>query len=253
MGPVILHGGGVIALEEIVQHVPLHAQGVEGRDPLLREVSVPDSVAAVHAHVRDPVGKLDPVFGHIAPGHPQVPVFVMVPLRRGVITFPAQIRGAFPAHAEGIQLPDLIRGQGSLDGPLPDLALGVDPLADGIALPGHKADRDLEIAEFIAIGLRHVIHDVPGCRERVVQAVKELETVVNFIDHFEAVRDDLIREAERTVVGNGCFDLFLNGRNRIEILDVQNNIENHRHGHRGTVLCVFAWNTENRPLCLLFN
>jgi len=213
MGPVILHGGGIVALEEVVQHFPAHAEIIEGLDPLIRQIGIPDAVAAVHTHVGNPVGKLDPVLGHIAPGHPQVPMFIMVLFRRGIIALPAQIRGALPAHAESIQLFDLIRGQGSLDGPLPDLALGVDPLAEGIALRGHIADRDFEIAEFGLISLCHLEHDVPGGGESVVQTVEELQAVVDLIDNGEAFGFNLLPQAEGTVVGNGCFDLFLNGRN----------------------------------------
>ena len=231
---MVLGGRGIIALEKIVRHIPAHTDAVQGTDAIIGEVGGLDAAFAVKTQVGQPTAQFQTIGGDIAGGNVKIPILAIIGLGRLEEAVKAPVAGALPTHAEGIQKPDLVIGQGSAGLAGADLALGIQPAAEGIAVRGDIALRHIQIAVFAAVLLRLAVHEVPGGGEGIVEAVEELETVAHLVIYAEVFVDDLVLEVERTIPGGSKTHLVLNGVDAGEVFDVEDDVENNRRGRRSS-------------------
>ena len=126
---IILGGGGIVLLPQIVGGAPHHADGFQPLDAILGQVAAQIALAVVD----DPLAQCKIIFIAVAHRHQQVAVLGAVFLRGGKAFFPGGLQPVVPADAQFFQLCGLLSCQAARALPGLYLPLELEPLAHGHA------------------------------------------------------------------------------------------------------------------------
>ena len=141
---IILGGGGIVLLPQIVGGAPHHADGFQPLDAVLGQVAAQIALAVID----DPFAQCKIIFIAVAHRHQQVTVLGAVFLRGGKAFFPGGLQPVVPADAQFFQLGGLFSCQAARALPGLYLPLELEPLAHGHAAVDGIAPGQLQGALF---------------------------------------------------------------------------------------------------------
>ena len=225
---VILGASCVVSLPKIVQLVPDHPQAFQGGLPLRGQI-IPPLPAGLHLpQVADPPAQKQSLRRNVVRRNVQAALFVPVSAQGFIVPLPGIVVAVFPPHPYAVQLGDPLLGENSGSLSCPDQPLGVQPMAQAVALRRFVALGHVQLPVLMTVRLSAGKHQLPGSGKSVLHLVEQPSAFPNLVDDGEVVGFYPAVPVHGAVIGRRLLHLLPDCADAVQVFDVVHHVDDHR-------------------------